>query len=306
MKIIKKHHLLDLAMDFMPPPDVDSSQEREIERAVRVQINLHQGQRTNRDRLTKLVGLWLACGIDNGLDWMIRFPERIRQNTEAKEGLIETGTLGCARDERLVDAAASLLGHFGEQYHSDITTAVTPTATDAADIPINPDNTSSDDHTPMFQLTKFLTTILDPRIGGLCDLPHRLPFTVANSSQPDTDPAPTSDCAITFSTFSRAWIAVPAALAHLSAWRKRAWVVEPFDLHDTSDDTAGQKRGLSREFGDRESWVDAYPFLHRDSAKDGVEGGEGNRVGWRVWGTRTFAGAGIWPHIVRSSVKWKM
>ncbi|KAK4446954.1 hypothetical protein QBC34DRAFT_355891 [Podospora aff. communis PSN243] len=267
LKMVETYHLLDLAMELMCPPDVDVSGERAIERYIREQVYLLQGQRIDRTSLAKFLCAWLACGIHNGLDWMTGFPERIRRSTEARERQLETGTLGIARDERLVDAAAAILDYFGAEGRA-FTNPVTP---------------GSDTKTLIGQLTKFLTTILDPRIGGLSNHPQLLPFTATSVQM--------VDCAITSSSFSRSWIAVPAALAHLTAWRKRAWVVEPFDLQDTSDNTGGRLRGLRQEFVQGQKWVDAYPFLRHDGTKSRLAiGGEGSRVGWRMWGNREICG----------------
>ncbi|KAG7293999.1 hypothetical protein NEMBOFW57_004060 [Staphylotrichum longicolle] len=256
LNMMEEHHLLDLAMNFTSSPGLDSSQERAIERHLRVQINMLRGHRTNLTRLTQLLGLWLACGIDNGLDWMIQFPDRIRQSTEAKQMPFEReALLGSSCDERLVDAVVSLLGYFGVHNTPTITTitttTATPTATRAANTttiaatPITIDSTSSEMRAIMSQLTKFLTSLLDPRHAQAQTRPtpaRARPNPTQARQTPPSAPIrtpPQSQTARSLPTFSRSWIAVPAALAHLPAWQKRAWVVEPFDLHDASDDTGG-------------------------------------------------------------------
>lgn len=45
---------------------------------------------------------------------MAQFSENVRQSIETEEPLWNKGTLGCAADERVVDAAVSLFGYFQE------------------------------------------------------------------------------------------------------------------------------------------------------------------------------------------------
>jgi hypothetical protein len=251
-------------MDFSSPSD-PSSPERGMESYFRKQILLRRG---NEPSLIKLLCLFLACGIDNGLDWIIRFSERIQQSTEAKEKLLKTGTLGNARNDRLIDTAVSLLEHFGAEVRPATTndTLTTNDAVNATTTLTTPaliifDPASSETHMLVARLTEFPTAILDPRIGRPSGAPELLPFTLASPSTsstlnpldaglsssdadfPEEAPVSSSDCAIIDATFSSAWIAVPAALAHLTAWRKRAWVAELLDLYDESDDTTGRQRG---------------------------------------------------------------
>jgi hypothetical protein len=168
LEIIKKHNLLDLGMEVTCPADLDLSRRMAFEKIAVDQLRFHHGRRESFTKLTELLQGWLACGIDNGVDWRAQFPERMQQSTATAENLLETTTLGGARSEQLADAAASLLGFFDVQ-----STKI--------------DSTSAGMGPLLFPLTKFLTTILDPRIGALTSNPYLLHFTAPSPSNPDPE-----------------------------------------------------------------------------------------------------------------------
>lgn len=71
------------------------------------------------------------------------------------------------------------------------------------------------------------TIFLDPRLAFFTAAPRRLPI-LGPRTFPSSSPSE-EDFAFVSTTSNRAYVAVPACLAHLPAHYKRAWMVEPFD-----------------------------------------------------------------------------
>jgi len=321
LDIIEKYNLVDLATELTLTPSSDLVGENELTRNLQAQLNYHRSHGADPSRLLKKLCSWLACGLDNGLAWMVRFSENMRRSTETEEQLWNTGTLGADADARAVDAAVALFWLF----HPTTTTGDTQThahtaGTGTALMKSNPQEDKGESERIcdiIIQLTQFLTILIDPRLSDFSSLdsPCRLPFLVRSSSgsngdllpsdidgrdDPNAEPQPTTnskqhknkmqpdwvrDCTITPSTNSHTFIAVPAALAHLPAWRKRAWLVEPFDL--SKGDPAGREGGLDRVFEEGETCWGAYPFFFPTSEE------EENKIwAWRVWRTQGICGGG--------------
>lgn len=179
--------------------------------------------------------MWLAHAIDCGLEWTMALPDAMKQDTE--DSWVH-GTLGEGANAELTDAAVALLDHF-------ISTGQAESDQEA---------TMRDDK--VAKLVRFLTCLLDPRFSFFTVTPRRLP-------------CGQDDFAFTASISNRSWVAVPAAIAHLPAWHKRGWVIEPFDPDsdlDVNETTQHHVVDLDMELSGTETAEDIFPVLSSDFA----------------------------------------
>ncbi|KAK3680438.1 hypothetical protein B0T22DRAFT_375253 [Podospora appendiculata] len=225
--------------------------------AVQNNIQLMTGE-VNRVRgarqggpMTIFLQLWIALAIDCGVDWLMRFPDNMKEGTE---GTWQHETLGDTADPRLTDAARALLTHFN-----------TTPAAESLD-----------------KATKFLTCVLDPRLKFYTITPRAIP-------------AGPGDFAITTSQSNRTWMAVPAAIAHLPSWYKRAWAIEPFDPaaapEDPSDHLPDPARVLAADDDTRAE--DVYPLLSSDYPDRRAERDD-ERGTWRLRNRQEIFGGLSW------------
>ena len=178
--------------------------------------------------LKTFLAVWLSHAIDCGLEWTLRFPEVMR---EATEGTWQYGTLGNAIDTRLKGAASTLLSYFFLPQKDKLLQK----------------------SYELEKLTRFLTCILDPRLIFFTAAPRRLPCGAG-------------DFAITPSISNRSWIAIPAAIAHLPSWQKRAWVIEPFDHTAAPESPKDHLPDLDRIIKPDDVLEDICPVLSSDYA----------------------------------------
>lgn len=189
------------------------------------------GQKESRTPLTVFIPMWIAHAIECGLEWTLRFPDVMKADTEEEWSY---GVMGDVGDKRLADAASFLLEHL----------------TDKGEIP-----REGRDHDRDVQgLTKFLTCILDPRLSFLTIAPRRL----ARGN---------GDFAFTASGSNRSYIAIPAAIAHLHGWQKRAWALSPWNPSTEPRETPQDHLpDINAVLTGDESAEDLYPVLPSDYA----------------------------------------
>lgn len=190
--------------------------------------------------LKNFIPKWIAHAIDCGLEWTLRFPDVMKSETEDS---YMHGTMGEHADERLVDAASFLLDHLISHGGSSIE--------------------ERDRHRDVQGLTRFLTCVLDRRLAFFTINPRRL--SVGNG-----------DFAIISSMSNRSWVAIPAAVAHLPAWQKRAWVIEPFNPSSEAlqDSQLNHLPDINMTLNGDESAEDVFPVLDTDYADKRRERGE--------------------------------
>jgi hypothetical protein len=202
----------------------------------------------------------LSLALDNGLNWLLAFPAAMRKDTSTWLH----GIIGSDTNPALTPATHSLLAYFNPRNNPEPTQGST-----------------------LATLTQALTTLLDARFYMLVPNPRRLPL------------SPTiGTTLLTSATSNRAYIAVPAALAHLPAWFDRAWLVEPFDPAGPPEDI----RDLlpppdlrAAQPGEEEMKVeDVLPVLDSDHEDRRVAvnlKGDGEGWGWRLRRRQGLCGA---------------
>ncbi|KAH7010905.1 uncharacterized protein B0I36DRAFT_389804 [Microdochium trichocladiopsis] len=203
--LIAKFHLDAMAETFAAAANAETQRQSEIMAAVFDRIK--DGQPGS---LHVFVKVWLAHGIDCGTQWMLRFPEIMRQDTQ-------DWTYGVPReveDETLLSAARELLSLVSGANATPHSQGDELKA--AQEAPRSDLGTAQDDETMIRRMALYLRMILDPRLKFYATAPRRLPLGG-------------DDHAITFSSSNRSYIAVPLALVPLPSWQKRAWVLEPYD-----------------------------------------------------------------------------
>lgn len=205
--------------------------------------------------LKVFVPMWLAHAIDCGLDWALRFPDVMKADTEDS---YMHGTMGEDADERLTDAANFLLDHLTSQ-------AGEPGA-------------DRDRVRDVQGLARLLTCILDPRLSLLTISPRRLP-------------RGNGDFAFIASGSNRSWIAIPAATAHLHAWQKRAWVIEPCNPSQ-GESPQDHLPDINMALNGNESAEDLFPVLPCDYADKRSKRGQAWRLRRReeIFGCQRFSG----------------
>lgn len=212
----------------------DALVKSEVER-VRTELHQAMGGIIDADGgpLKQFIPMWLAHAMDCGLEWTLRFPDVMQAETEEWE---PHGMMGDAADERLTEAARFLYNHFTTQADSS----------NASDRDIDSD---------IQRLTRFLTCVLDPRLAILTVNPRRV--ALGNG-----------DYAMTTSTSNRAWVAIPAATAHIPAWQRRAWFLEPFDPSSEPLEEAPDAHlpDINMTLTGDESAEDVFPMLSSDFA----------------------------------------
>ncbi|KAK0609910.1 hypothetical protein B0T17DRAFT_500969 [Bombardia bombarda] len=225
--MIDRFRLDELAVDFVANADKDTKRVRSVNEASK---NNDLYTRSDLERYT--LQAWIATPIDCGLDWILRFPDSLKEGTEEKDGkgAWDKGVLGAIADERLEEAATWLLGYFGVQVdHGD------------------------ERHKTM---TRFLTCVVDPRLLLLQGMARRLPLAAPG--------IPGGDSLIASPVSNRSYFAVPSALAHLPPWKKRAWVIEPFDPDappEQASDHLGDPNTIQK---DDELTIDVIPVYTSD------------------------------------------
>jgi hypothetical protein len=135
----------------------------------------------------------LASALDCGIDWIIDFPRAISEGTETAWH----GTLGDADEEMFEPASKALLSYFG----------------------ISETNLDGRRESYLPATRRFLTCIVDTRMRFLTTAPRAIPIS-------------SDDFAITAPISNRSYVVVPVAVAGLSAFAKKAWILEPFDPED--------------------------------------------------------------------------
>lgn len=189
------------------------------------------GVKETNTPLTVFIPMWIAHAIDCGLEWTLRFPDVMKADTE-EEWSYEV--MGDASDERLADAASFLLDHL--------------TTKDEVS------QEGRDRDRDVQAMVKFLTCILDPRLSFLTIAPRRL----ARGN---------GDFAFTASGSNRAWIAIPAAIAHLQGWQKRAWALSPCNPSTEPRETPQDHLpDINVTLTGDESAEDLFPVLPSDYA----------------------------------------
>ena len=132
------------------------------------------------------------------------------------------------------------------------------------------------------RMTRFLTCILDPRLVFFTAAPRRLPCGAG-------------DFAMVPSISNRSWIAVPAAIAHLPSWQKRAWVVEPFDPAAGPEDPQDHLPDINRIPKADDAAEDVYHVLSSDYA-DRRESPNNDGV-WRLRDREVIFGNQPWRQL---------
>ncbi|KAG7284577.1 hypothetical protein NEMBOFW57_010955 [Staphylotrichum longicolle] len=188
----------------------------------------------------------LALALDNGLDWTLAFPSVMQQSTTAWLH----GTLGTTSDPLLIPAAEAFLALFSKP-----PSAAPPSST-------------------LGLLTRSLTTLLDPRLFLFTAEARRLPLSPS-----------LGHAVLTPSTSNRAYVAIPAALAHLPGWYDRAWHVEPFDPAGKPEELADllprEDLRLAKEGEEVLKVEDVVPVLNSDY-EDRRAKREDERGTWRL------------------------
>ncbi|KAM7220118.1 hypothetical protein V8F06_004446 [Rhypophila decipiens] len=224
-RILEENQVDDLINQIMDEADASTKRNRELMTTVMKTVT--PGRAGPMAVLNKL---WLAHALDCGLEWMLRFPGAMQQDT-SDEGWIH-GPLGEATDSRFSSTAEAVLKHLfpsssQEEFDALRTQHVQP-------------------------ITRCLTTLFDPRLPFFTAAPRRLPLG-------------NGDHAFVSSTSNRAYIAVPAAIAHLPAHYKREWDIEPFDpLVEPEKLPDDHLPDLSKVYPRDAMAVDVYPVLTSD------------------------------------------
>ena len=167
----------------------------------------------------------LACAMDCGLDWMMRFPDVL--NKEARQGRWDHGTFH-GSNPAFTNAAIDLLSEFGKTR----------------------ENSPDFEEKFLRPTIRFFTVIMDDRLRLLGKL-----------TRPILTREP-ADFAITSRTSNRGWFAVPLAIAHLPFFYNRAWIIEPYNPDAPEEEsTLSTEQGVTT---DLESYTDTFPFLDSD------------------------------------------
>ena len=138
----------------------------------------------------------LALALDCGIDWIRRFPALMMDEKQLSViyGVVGTHVQHLGQEEPLfTDPATELLSMFGVER-----------------------NTTGFVENYLIPVIKFFFCILDSRLRLLVDHPWRLPISA-------------NDWSIAAYLDFTSYLAVPVGVSHISIWRQRAWVIEPFD-----------------------------------------------------------------------------
>jgi hypothetical protein len=258
-RLITDHNLNAIGEELLP------SLSENAQSAIRLVMSETARLRPNTQLLHTFQHSLLSLALDNGLDWILNFPSAMLQATCAAGWLHDP--VGSRTDPALSAAARSLLSLFPNT--SPTNGSDTPTTT--TDTP--------DDATRLQNATLALTTLLDPRLLLLTPNPRRLPLSPALGF-----------AALTPSASNKAYVAVPAALAHLPGFYDRAWVIEPFDPVAAAASKPEEVGDLlppadlrAAGEGEREEKVeDVVPVLNSDHEDRRAAMDEGVRGAWRM------------------------
>jgi hypothetical protein len=182
--------------------------------------------------------MWLAVGIDCGIDWICRFQKNMTERTEGWGHGTFAAEPALEDRERITNAAKDLLSYFEK-------------TSDNADNGFEPHLKST---------IQFLTVLIDKRLRLLTLNPRRI--------QCGTD-----DWAVTPTISNRSWVAVPAAVLEMPYYFEKAWIIEPFDPEAEPEQTErdhlptrlAQKDGKSGPAEEAMFWC---PVLPSDSEHD--------------------------------------
>lgn len=226
-EFVEQHNLITLLEEAAASADKDTQ----------TQLQLIKGEvhriKNDSGPLKIFLPMWLAHAIDSGLEWTVRFPDVMKAETEHSWS---QGTLGEDANPKLTNAAIALLDHFV-----------------AAGGHASKGEGGEERESTIYRLTRFLTCILDPRLPSWTISPRSLP-------------CGNGDFAFTASVSNRSYIAVPAAIAHLPAWMKRAWAIDPFDPTgvDANEAPSDHLADINMQLKGDESAEDIFPVLSSD------------------------------------------
>jgi hypothetical protein len=145
---------------------------------------------TQRGLDTKWFEEVIGSAIDNGIDWIRRFPSILEKETES--GIWEHGKFG-SFEPGFTKEAIDLLSYLN----------------------ITKESNADFDVEFLDPMVRFFTCVTDHRLKLPVLLPRRITARVEG------------DFAFTSQTSDRSWIAVPVAVAHLPFYENRVWVIEP-------------------------------------------------------------------------------
>ncbi|KAL2135132.1 hypothetical protein VTI74DRAFT_9725 [Chaetomium olivicolor] len=217
-------------------------------------ISARKRIKPNSDVLQVSLHRYLSLALDNGLGWILDFPWVMQQTTS------DTwlhGTIGYISEPRLAPAACALLILFNKFPSSS-----------------QMDGDRSDEDL-VDLMTRSLTALLDPRLLLFTTEPRLLRLSRALGT-----------AALTDATSNRAYIAVPAALAHLPGYYNRAWVLEPFDPaappEEVGDFLPPRDLRLAKEGEEMDAKIeDIIPVLNSDYEDRRAKRDDG-RATWRL------------------------
>jgi hypothetical protein len=265
-RLIAGHNLNTIGEKLLPDPSENAQS------AIRLLMSETTRFKPNIQPLHTFQHSLLSLALDNGLDWILNFPSAMLQATCSAGWIHEP--VGSRTDPALSAAAHSLLSLFPDTGYADDPqlnrNTTTTTTTTTANTP--------DDTALLQNTTLALTTLLDPRLLILTPSPRRLPLSPALGF-----------AALTPSGSNKAYIAVPAALAHLPGFYDRAWAIEPFDPvaaasrpEEVCDLLPPADLRVARE-GEREEKIeDVMPVLDSDHEDRRAAMDEGVRGAWRM------------------------
>lgn len=188
--------------------------------------------------LDRTIQMWLAVGIDCGIDWICRFQKNMAEQTQGWEHGTFAAEPAPEDKERITNAAKDLLSYFEKSR----------------------DNAENGFELYLKGTIQFLTILIDKRLKLLTFNPRRIH-------------CGTNDWAVTAAISNRSWVAVPATVSKLPYYLEKAWIIEPFDpdaeLEQTKRDhlptRLAQKDGKSGSAKEAMFWC---PVLPSDSEHD--------------------------------------
>jgi hypothetical protein len=177
---------------------------------------------------------WLALALDCGIDWIKRLPFLLIEQTVDDSwtwGQFTSNSLYPTFRNKFEAVAIDLLSLIGE----------------------NKENTPDFTRSYLDPTVKFFECLVDSRLKFLTRVPRRLCMG-------------SSDWAITERSTNTSWIAVPAAVAHLPIWQKKAWIIESFDPAASPERPEDHWPDRTKMYGPNIAQEDIWPVLNSDSA----------------------------------------
>ncbi|KAK4215474.1 heterokaryon incompatibility protein-domain-containing protein [Rhypophila decipiens] len=241
-EILEENQVEALAGEIAQAADAGTKRNRELMSATMRAVG-----RERAGPMAVFNKVWLAHALDCGLEWMLRFPDAMQQDTSDPSWI--HGPMGESKDARFANTAEAVLRHFFQS--------------------ASPEEYQYQCSEHLGTMIRSLTTLFDPRLPFFTAAPRRLPLG-------------NGDHAFVASTSNRAYVAVPVAVAHLPAHFKREWNIEPFDpLAEPENLPDDHLPDLTKVYPRDAKAEDVFPVLTSDY-EDRRAPRDDSRASWRL------------------------